>query len=144
MSYLQSERKPNQSAFNQHPDTFNMQFGRLDWSLALFEGCIQNHLLDHDIYHKLILFAVKPCSWLLPKSNITFSCVVFNEQRSLDCALFCCKALRKRLELLLECSSRFQKSNVKPGIKVQKPSKIIFCNSLQTEIVRHVEFNSFA
>ena len=31
MSYLQSERKPNQSAFNQHPDTFNMQFGVYDF-----------------------------------------------------------------------------------------------------------------
>ena len=36
-------------------------FRRLDWSLALFEGCIENHLLDHKIDHKFILFAVKPC-----------------------------------------------------------------------------------
>ena len=40
-------------------------FRRLDWSLALFEGCIENHLLDHDIYHNLILFAVKPHGYFL-------------------------------------------------------------------------------
>ena len=40
--------------------------------------------------------------------------------------------------------SKFKNHQSSKTIKVQKPSKFIFCNGLQTKIARHVEFNTFA
>ena len=77
------------------------------------------------------------CVGLVPTSNYSFHLRLFFKQ-----VLFHSYSSYPAWanDLLPNCVSYWQLKT----IKVQKPLKFIFCNILQTKIIRHVEFNTFA